>query len=84
MPVLAAAAGALELPPELLMIPAAIACSCAFCLPVVNTTQLNCVCLRASHHQNDGARRHGIERDHGGTHGRHCDVVCVNTIADSG
>ncbi|GAB3293649.1 SLC13 family permease [Pseudidiomarina andamanensis] len=34
MPVLAAAAGALELPPELLMIPAAIACSCAFCLPV--------------------------------------------------
>lgn len=34
MPVLAAAAGALDLPPELLMIPAAIACSCAFCLPV--------------------------------------------------
>lgn len=34
MPVLAAAAVALELPPELLMIPAAIACSCAFCLPV--------------------------------------------------
>ncbi|RWU11530.1 SLC13/DASS family transporter [Pseudidiomarina gelatinasegens] len=34
MPVLAAAAGALELPPEMLMIPAAIACSCAFCLPV--------------------------------------------------
>lgn len=34
MPVLAAAAFALELPPEMLMIPAAIACSCAFCLPV--------------------------------------------------
>jgi anion transporter len=34
MPVLAAAAGALNLPPELLMIPAAIACSCAFSLPV--------------------------------------------------
>ncbi|MDT7524730.1 MAG: SLC13 family permease [Pseudidiomarina maritima] len=34
MPVLAATATALELPPEVLMIPAAIACSCAFCLPV--------------------------------------------------
>lgn len=34
MPILAAAAVALELPPELLMIPATIACSTAFCLPV--------------------------------------------------
>lgn len=34
MPVMAATAIALDLPPELLMIPATIACSCAFCLPV--------------------------------------------------
>ncbi|SDB10184.1 solute carrier family 13 (sodium-dependent dicarboxylate transporter), member 2/3/5 [Pseudidiomarina indica] len=34
MPVMAATATALDMPPELLMIPAAIACSCAFCLPV--------------------------------------------------
>ncbi|RUO62182.1 SLC13 family permease [Pseudidiomarina insulisalsae] len=34
MPIMAAAAIALELPPQLLMIPATIACSTAFCLPV--------------------------------------------------
>ncbi|WP_301774230.1 SLC13 family permease [Pseudidiomarina terrestris] len=34
MPIMAAAAVALELPPELLMIPATIACSTAFCMPV--------------------------------------------------
>jgi len=34
MPILAATATALELPIELLMIPAVIACSCAFCMPV--------------------------------------------------
>lgn len=34
MPIMAAAAVALQLPPELLMIPATIACSTAFCLPV--------------------------------------------------
>ncbi|MCL5051421.1 MAG: SLC13 family permease [Firmicutes bacterium] len=34
MPVLAATATAANLPVELLMIPAVIACSCAFCLPV--------------------------------------------------
>ncbi|MDX1705723.1 SLC13 family permease [Pseudidiomarina sp.] len=34
MPVMAATATALQLPPELLMIPATIACSCAFCMPV--------------------------------------------------
>lgn len=34
MPVMAATATALNMPPELLMIPAAIACSSAFCLPV--------------------------------------------------
>jgi len=34
MPVLAATAGAMNLPIEILMIPAVIACSCAFCMPV--------------------------------------------------
>ncbi|ASG64837.1 sodium:dicarboxylate symporter [Idiomarina piscisalsi] len=34
MPILAATATALQLPIELLMIPAVIACSCAFCMPV--------------------------------------------------
>lgn len=34
MPILAATASAINLPIELLMIPAVIACSCAFCLPV--------------------------------------------------
>ncbi|WP_411360064.1 SLC13 family permease [Pseudidiomarina sp. YC-516-91] len=34
MPILAAAATALDLPPAVLMIPATIACSSAFCLPV--------------------------------------------------
>ncbi|RUO55498.1 SLC13 family permease [Pseudidiomarina homiensis] len=34
MPIMAAAAVALELPPALLMIPATIACSTAFCMPV--------------------------------------------------
>ncbi|MDV6316713.1 SLC13 family permease [Idiomarina sp. HP20-50] len=34
MPILAATATALDLPAELLMIPAVIACSCAFCMPV--------------------------------------------------
>lgn len=34
MPILAATATALNLPIELLMIPAVIACSCAFCMPV--------------------------------------------------
>lgn len=34
MPILAALSEALQLPPEVLMIPAVIACSCAFCLPV--------------------------------------------------
>ncbi|WP_113908155.1 SLC13 family permease [Aliidiomarina celeris] len=34
MPVLAATAGAANIPIEVLMIPAVIACSCAFCLPV--------------------------------------------------
>lgn len=34
MPVLAATAGAANIPIEILMIPAVIACSCAFCLPV--------------------------------------------------
>jgi len=34
MPILAATASAINLPIELLMIPAVIACSCAFCMPV--------------------------------------------------
>ncbi|MCC5854299.1 MAG: SLC13/DASS family transporter [Idiomarina sp.] len=34
MPILAATAGAANIPIEILMIPAVIACSCAFCLPV--------------------------------------------------
>lgn len=34
MPIMAAAAVALELPPALMMIPATIACSTAFCMPV--------------------------------------------------
>ncbi|RUO73670.1 SLC13 family permease [Idiomarina seosinensis] len=34
MPILAATASALNLPIEILMIPAVIACSCAFCMPV--------------------------------------------------
>jgi len=34
MPILAATATALNLPIEILMIPAVIACSCAFCMPV--------------------------------------------------
>lgn len=34
MPVLAATASAIHLPIEILMIPAVIACSCAFCMPV--------------------------------------------------
>lgn len=34
MPILASTASALDLPIELLMIPAVIACSCAFCMPV--------------------------------------------------
>ncbi|WP_194756912.1 SLC13 family permease [Aliidiomarina indica] len=34
MPILAATAGSAGLPIELLMIPAVIACSCAFCMPV--------------------------------------------------
>lgn len=34
MPILAATAIAADLPPELLMMPAVIACSCSFCLPV--------------------------------------------------
>lgn len=34
MPILAATAQALDLPIELLMIPAVMACSCAFCMPV--------------------------------------------------
>ncbi|RUO39388.1 sodium:dicarboxylate symporter [Aliidiomarina taiwanensis] len=34
MPILAAIAAAAELPIEVLMIPAVIACSCAFCLPI--------------------------------------------------
>lgn len=34
MPIMAAAAVALDLPPALLMIPATIACSTAFCMPV--------------------------------------------------
>ncbi|RUO32841.1 SLC13 family permease [Aliidiomarina sanyensis] len=34
MPILAATAGAAGLPIEILMIPAVIACSCAFCMPV--------------------------------------------------
>jgi len=34
MPILAALGGATQIPIEILMIPAVIACSCAFCLPV--------------------------------------------------
>ena len=55
IPILAAAATATNLPPELLMIPATISASCAFMFAGRNSTQCDCLCNRSSHGQTNDA-----------------------------
>jgi sodium-dependent dicarboxylate transporter 2/3/5 len=47
MPIMAALARALELPPYLLMVPAIVSCSCAFMLPVA--TPPNAIVIGSGH-----------------------------------
>ena len=56
LPVLAAAAFAADIPPELLMVPAAMECQLRIYVASRNCSQYDCVFYRPFSYQNDGAR----------------------------